>query len=101
MELVLQMMSVRSIRLLPVRGPQLRELAQRLHHLARALAARRDDHHVDVRVAAGDLLQHRLAGAEGPGDAVGAAAGHREEGVDDAHLRGQRLGRAQAFGVGA
>ena len=72
------------------------ELAQRLHDLAGALAAGRHDHHVDVGVAAGELLQHGLAGAERPGDAVGAALGHREERVEDAHLGDQLLASAAA-----
>ena len=80
MELVLQMMMVRSMSdSAGARVDQLRELAQGLHDLAGALAAGGDDDDVHLGVAAGDLLEHGLAGAEGAGDAVGAAPGHREE----------------------
>jgi hypothetical protein len=62
------MMTVRSIRLRPVRGSiDLGELAQGLDDLAGPLAAGGDDHDVDVGVAAGDLLEHRLPRPKGPG----------------------------------
>ena len=58
---------------------QLRELLQQLHDLAGALAAGGDDDDVDVGVPAGELLQDRLARAEGAGDAVGPPLHHREK----------------------
>jgi hypothetical protein len=56
------------------------ELHEGLEHLARALAARDDDHDVGGGVAGDQALQHRLAGAEGPGDAGGTALGDGETG---------------------
>ena len=100
MEEVLQTMMVRSMRdCAGVRIQELRELLQGLHDLAGALAAGRDDHDVHVRVAAGDLLEHRLAGAEGAGDAVGSALGHGEEGVDQPHVGDHGLHGLEALGV--
>ena len=57
---------------------QFREVAQRFHDLARPLAAGRDHHDVDFRVAGGDLLQDRLARPERAGDAIRPAADDRE-----------------------
>jgi hypothetical protein len=86
MEEVLQMMIVRSIRDLPVLGSRSSGNSLRVFHdLARPVAAGRDDDDVHVRVAAGDLLEDCLAGAEWTGNAVGTAPGDGEEGVDQAH----------------
>ena len=75
---------------------QLGEFLEGLDDLAGPLAAGGDDDDVDLGVAARGLLQDGLAGPERPGDAVGAAAGDGDEGVDDADLGDHRLDRAAA-----
>jgi len=58
-----------------------------------------DDDDVHVGVPARHLLEHRLAGAEGARDAVGAALRDGEEGVDGPRLRHHGLGGLETLDV--
>ena len=90
------MMTVRSASGRPVRGStSSRELVDHVGHLVASLAAADVDDDVGV-APLGDLLQqHRLAGAEAAGHGGGAAAGDREEQVEDALPGEQRRGAVE------
>ena len=75
-----------------------REFLDGFHDLARTLAAGNDQNDIHPRMLGQRMLQHRLAGAEGAGDAGSPAARDREEGVDGAHRRDHWLVRIEPLG---
>jgi len=76
-----------------------REFLQGFDDFAGSFAACRDDHDVDIRVAARHLLKNGFPRAERTGDTVGSTLGHRKEGVDDPVPGDHRLLRLQALDV--
>ena len=78
-----------------------RELLENVRHFIAAFAAADVDDNLCVAPLSKLVLRDRLSRAESARDAGRAALGEREEAVDDALPRYERLVRQQAFAVGA
>ena len=78
---------------------QFGEFLECFDDLAGPFTAGGDDDDIDLGVAADRLLQDGFSGPERPRDAVGAAAGDGNEGVDDADLGDHRFAGTQPFAV--
>ena len=91
---VLAMRTVRSMSGRPrARVLEVRELLEHLRHLVSALAAADVDDDVRVGPLGQLVLRNGLARSETAGDDGRAALGYREEEVDDALARHERLAR--------